>query len=116
MQRLVHKLKSLKVVVSKRDKERKCELKKELISVEIEIEGFYKNYIFGTFSNQDQVWLTMLENIKLQILKVEVDTQRLKRREILLSQGDLIDTKFFHKFVENRRVQNLIWDLQMIDI
>ena len=61
-------------MVSKWDKERKCELKKELISVEIEIEGFYKNYIFGIFSNQDQVWLNMLENIKLHILKVEEDT------------------------------------------
>ena len=61
-------------MLSKWDKERKYKLKKEIISVEIEIEGFYKNYIFGIFSNQDQVWLTMLQNRKLHILKVEEDT------------------------------------------
>eukprot|EP00253_Pinus_taeda_P018078 PITA_18078 len=53
-----------------------------------------------------------LEKKRHKLLGIEEATWRLKIRALWLKEGDR-DTKFFHRFTNNRTDTNLIWDIQV---
>jgi len=52
-----------------------------------------------------------LEDEKLKILRAEEEEWRLKSKALWIKGGDC-NTRFFHNFANQRRVQNAIWDIQ----
>lgn len=52
-----------------------------------------------------------LEERRLKILKVKEETWRQKSRAIWLAKGDL-NTHFFHCFANQRRINNVIWEVR----
>jgi hypothetical protein len=110
MRKLVRKLSSLKKRVISWEKEKKKGLQMELVEIEDEIEDILAGNFDGVFSNKDLDKLKSLSSRKVEILKIEEDTWRLKSRAIWIKQGDN-NTKLFHVYADYRRKQNAIWDI-----
>jgi len=73
--------------------------------------GFFSQCVAGTFSQEELDILSNLEGKKMLILKHEETEWRLKSRALWIKGGDL-NTRFFHKFANQRRIHNSIWDLK----
>jgi hypothetical protein len=111
MNTLVAKLKGLKEVVIKWKKEKRLKLKVELCDLEQKIEDIYFSCPSQFFSKEDKDLISSYELRRNEILRLEEEAWHLKIRAIWLQSGDK-NTNFFHKFVEQRRVINTIWEIK----
>jgi hypothetical protein len=110
MNLIVLKLKKLKEVVVSWKKERRKLLQVEYINLEQMLDKIVQRFPSHIFPPEIKEEVLSLEKRKVELLKFEEESWRLKSRAIWLKSGDK-NTKFFHKFVENRRNFNTIWDV-----
>ena len=111
MNSLMKKLKCSKSLVIKWEREKKIRLKKDLIQIEEASEEMYKQSLKDVIFEMDMKNVMELEARNLILLKIEKETWRQKRRAIWLEKGDL-NTKLFQSYVENKRVNNSIWEFK----
>lgn len=83
----------------------------ELLSIEGDIIDVFDHNASGNFSRAELDLLTTLEGRKLQILRHEEEEWRLKGWALWIDCGNL-NTIFFHRFTNQRRITNSIWDLE----
>lgn len=81
-----------------------------MFQIEGDLEGIYLQNLDGILSNLNRNKVVDLEARKLSILKLDEERWRQKSRAIWLDKGDL-NTKFFHSYVDNRRVKNFVWEI-----
>ena len=111
MDSLVLKLKLMKSLVIKWERNKKQKYKEELVQLDVDLENIY-SALPGSFERDtDRVFVLEKERRKLKLLKQEEETWRKKGRVSQLVSGDR-NTKFFHSFANFRRHNNSIWDIK----
>lgn len=110
MDKLAVKLKSIKNYSIIWEKNKKAAMNKELVEIENDMKSLMTSNSGNGLSPGDAHNLSSLESRKLKILLTHEETWRLKSRAIWLNAGDL-NTKFFHRYADSRRMHNAIWDL-----
>jgi hypothetical protein len=70
----------------------------------------FRNFPSQLFSITDKELISSLEKRKVDILRLDEETWSLISQSIWLQSGDK-NTKYFHKFVEHKRLTNTIWVL-----
>jgi hypothetical protein len=114
MVKLVTKLKSMKSLVIKWEKNKKLKSKEELVQIEVDLDILYSANPGGIMRDDDRERVTEKEKRKLELLKQEEETWRQKRRITWLNSGDK-NTKFFHAFANFRKKTNTIWEIRKED-
>ena len=85
-------------------------MNKEFNVIRAEIVDIFKAFPSGIFDLDILNRLKELEIHKNQYLDFEEKTWRLKSRAIWLAKGKC-NTKFFHKFADDHKARNMIWEL-----
>lgn len=80
------------------------------MKTEKEIENIFSSNGIGIILTRDKLRLFELETKKIQFLKKEDATWRLKSRALWLEKGDY-NMKYFHRFANHRHTVNSIWEL-----
>jgi len=114
MDRFMGKLRKLKKVVKNWDRLQKKARSESLCHIEAAIDLIFENCEMGFFSAPERELLSSLEAEKMRILRREEADWRLKSRAIWIKNGDE-NTRFFHKFANQRRIQNAIWEIKGTD-
>ena len=104
-------LKSMKVVSTAWSVKQKEIEYKELVEIEILISAFSLKFAFGFSFDEDKAALIDLETRKRKILLDQEHEARQKSRAIWLMCGD-DNTPFFHKFANQRKNANSIWNIK----
>ena len=111
MERLSKKLKFVKDEVIKWEKAIWSDARKELVSIESQIESLNNGNFSGIYQPKEFEMLMNLEEEKLNILKLYVVKWILKCWVTWLEAGDK-NTKFFHNYVEHCCNSNSILELK----
>jgi hypothetical protein len=82
MDSLVQKLKLLKSLVIKWERNKKIKSKEELVQLEVDLENLYSSLPGGFEREDDRVLVVEKENRKMELLKQEEETWRQKSRVI----------------------------------
>lgn len=114
MDRLMEKLRLLKVKVREWEKRQKLDQAYALEEIEVESDLIFLSNTDGLFPCEDKSHLKRSEGDKCDILRVEEEEWRLKSRALLIKCGDQ-NTKIFHNFANQRRIQNSIWDIRGLE-
>lgn len=110
MNLIVTKLKKLKEAVASWQKEKRKKIQAEYRDLEQNLTDVFQRYPSQIFTPEDKELIMSLEKRKVEILKSEEESWRLKSRAVCLKSEDR-NTKFFHKFAEHRKKYNIIWDI-----
>jgi len=110
MDRISFKLRRLKLLSKEWAKEQDSFRSKELQSIEDDIERLYHRCPSGVFAEDDRALFENLSIKKNEILNIEEAAWRMKSRALWIKAGDN-NTKFFHAFANQRRINNSIWEL-----
>jgi len=81
-----------------------------LVNIEDKLDVSYRVVVDGVWSLNDHSLIHSLEAKKMKILSIEEESWRKNSQAIWLKQGNKI-TKFFYKFVDNRRNMNAFWEV-----
>jgi hypothetical protein len=107
---LCSKLKHLKGSVIQWQIAKKKQLLAYLNFIEQKLSKIFERCPSQSFEQEDLDLLKYLKHRKDSILSIEEASWRLRSQAIWFEKGDK-NTKFFHKFATQRRIQNTIWDI-----
>ena len=86
-------------------------MNRELPDIKEELERLGQTLNMGSPSTDPIHNIKELEENKKKILHVQDITWRLKRKALWIQEGNK-NTKLFHRYVNNRRMVNTIWDIK----
>jgi hypothetical protein len=109
-QRLVWRLKELKLQTKIWSKEVSLKKKESMENWELEIEQLLYKLVEGSLSLEDDGKLQVLESNRNNLLREEEEAWRLRSRVTWIRSGDS-NTKFFHKMASYNRNRKHVWEL-----
>ena len=105
--RLADKLRRLKKIVKKWQRDNTEKIQRELCYIKKELSEIYMVMTFVPADSQTYSRIELLEAQKLEILKIQETTWKLKSHVQWLQEGNL-NTKFFHNCANGHRNINSI--------
>lgn len=106
-----YKMQALKRYVKWWDKDHILEQRRELEEINFVFISCQNDFISWGFSEVIKGCLCALDGRKAKLFKAKDERWHLKIWVIWVREGD-DNTKYFHWYVDHRRIQNSIWDLQ----
>jgi hypothetical protein len=108
------KIKEIKGNCYHLEKEKELKIQVEFLEREQNLESILINCPSQIFSTEEKDLIRRFEKRKDDLLRLDEEAWHLNRRVFWLKSGDK-NTKLFHKFVEYRRKENSIWDIEDLD-
>lgn len=114
MGKFLEKMQKVKKMTKQWEIQKKEGLRSELKAINGKLLCLYGCFGCKIPDKETYKQIEFLQNKKLDLLRIEELTWKLKCRNNWLKEGDL-NTKFFHKCANDRRNKNTIWHIQRAD-